>query len=101
MSGGCNRAPGPRWEYPGDRLEFHRWCAARRPCKGLDWRFDGRKLTLMVEAIGARRWLNIDADELFCFRLGWRVIVALAIKRCRGEIGFTDRIRRVSKTRGS
>jgi|GEM_PF-3067217 len=76
----------PRWEFSDDRHYFSRWVESRRPAKQIDWQWTGQKLILMVEQKDRRRWLDLDAETLHCFRPGWRVVVALSIKRCRKDL---------------
>lgn len=73
-----------RWDYQDDRHDFTRWVESKRPCKSLNWQWDGEKLTIMVEPSRTRRrWYRIDAVELDISRLVWRWVVARAIKDCR------------------
>jgi hypothetical protein len=73
-----------RWDYQHDRYDLMRWINSKRTSKALDWRWDGQRLTIMVEYSRHRRkWYQIGSVELNLHRLGWRWLVALAIKECR------------------
>ena len=79
-----------RWDYQDDRHDLMRWINSKRTAKALDWRWDGQRLTIMVEpSRHRRRWYQIDAVELDLCRLGWRWLVARAIKECRRALRHT------------
>lgn len=72
--------------YPEDRFEFARWREFPRPSKSIDWQWNGRKLTLMLGKGEHSIWIDLSYEDLKCFPLGWRKLVAMSIKKCRREI---------------
>jgi len=73
-----------RLDYQDDRFDFHRWVESKRPCKSLDWTWDGEKLTLMVEPSKTRRrWYRVSRYEIDHIRLGWRWLIAQCLRECR------------------
>ena len=74
-----------RYEYWYDRRDFRRWRTAPGPCHRPYWRFDEFRSRLIIELHKGERVMcyNLTTLELETARLGWRWLLAQAVRQVR------------------
>lgn len=78
------RTRNSRWDFLEDRLNFHRWVDAPRPCHSLNWSWYGEDLIIKVEPHPQwRQWHKLTRVEIDLAADGWRQLVARIIRESR------------------
>lgn len=79
------RTPISRYEYPEDRFVLYKWAKAPGPGPAPYWWVDAvsRDLTIDIERNGKRMCYRLGHKELEAARLGWRWLVAQAVRQVR------------------
>lgn len=92
-----------RYEYWSDRMEFWRWVRAPGPCQRPYWMFDEQRGRLTIELRKGGRVMRYDLTtmELESVRIGWRWLVALAVRKVRRALTHNAKLTGVPPTDAS
>jgi hypothetical protein len=74
-----------RYEFADDRKNFSRWIMAPGPTQISYWRYqlDPHRLQIRLHKGGRTMCYNLTIQELEFSRLGWRRMVAQAVRKVR------------------
>jgi len=77
-----------RIEFLHDRFKFHLWVKGSGPCREPYWNYDEvrNELTLTLCRGSKRLAYRVAYEELMSYRIGWRQLIARALREIRREL---------------